>query len=134
MTIPVRAPAEIAGRRAIWLAIAALVMAFMLPPAALVLAVFAVVAGIRAVPQLKADGRPVGTAVAGIAVSSVALLISATASALQLYLMDEYSAYSECMKGAGTVSSQGECFAEFRKATERKLPEGVLRFLGEGQP
>ena len=139
MSTPVQAPmgqqpADSAGRRAIWLAIAALAMTFMLPLAGLVMAVFALMAGIRALPQLKIAGRPPGMAVGGIAVSSVALALSALATALQLYLMDEYSTYQDCMKGAGTVSSQGECFTQFRDTAQKKLPADVLQLLGAVQP
>ncbi|WP_235854713.1 hypothetical protein [Nonomuraea aridisoli] len=139
MSTPVQAPAgqqpaESAGRRAIWLSIAALAMTFMLPLAGLVMALFALMTGIRAIPLLKEAAKPLGTAVSGITVSSIALLLSAGATAMQLYLMDEYSAYQECMKGAGTVSSQGECFTQFRDSAERKLPADVLEMLGTVQP
>jgi hypothetical protein len=127
-------PADSAGRRAIWLSIAALAMTFMLPLAGLVMALFALMAGIRAFPLLKASGRSMGAAVGGITISSVALALSALATGMQLYLMDEYSAYQECMKGAGTVSAQGECFAQFREAAQRKLPADVLEMLGAMQP
>ncbi|MFI6505331.1 hypothetical protein [Nonomuraea typhae] len=135
MSTPVQAPtghepAESAGRRAIWLAIAALAMTFMLPLAGLVMAGFALMSGIKALPMLRAAGKPTKTATGGITVSSVALVVSAVATALQLYLMDEYTAYQECMKGAGTVSAQGDCYTQFRDATERKLPPEVLRILG----
>lgn len=139
MSTPVKAPAgqqpaESAGRRAIWLSIAALAMTFMLPLAGLVMALFALMAGIRALPLLKAESRPTAVAVGGITVSSLALALSALATGMQLYLMDEYSAYQECMKGAGTVSSQGECFTQFRDAAQRKLPADVLEMLGTMQP
>ncbi|KAB8198072.1 hypothetical protein FH608_004665 [Nonomuraea phyllanthi] len=127
-------PADSAGRRAIWLSIAALAMTFMLPLAGLVMALFALMAGIRALPMLRAEGRPTGVAVGGITVSSIALALSAMATGMQLYLMEEYSAYQECMKGAGTVSAQGECFAQFREAAQRKLPADVLEMLGAMQP
>ncbi|WP_308168050.1 hypothetical protein [Nonomuraea sp. NEAU-A123] len=139
MSTPVQAPAgqqpaDSAGRRAIWLSIAALAMTFMLPLAGLVMAVFALMAGIRALPQLKSAEKPLGMAVGGIVVSSIALALSAMATGMQLYLMDEYSAYQECMKGAGTVSSQGECFTQFRDAAQKKLPPDVLELLGAVQP
>ncbi|TDD15763.1 hypothetical protein E1294_33600 [Nonomuraea diastatica] len=127
-------PAESAGRRAIWLSIAALAMTFMLPLAGLVMALFALMAGIKALPLLKGEGKPTGVAVGGITVSAIALALSTMSTGLQLYLMDEYSAYQECMKGAGTVSSQGECFTQFRDAAERKLPADVLELLGAMQP
>ncbi|MBB5777173.1 hypothetical protein AB0K16_36140 [Nonomuraea jabiensis] len=106
----------------------------MLPLAGLVMALFALVAGIRALPQLKSAGRSTGIAVGGITISSIALALSAMATGMQLYLMDEYSAYQECMKGAGTVSAQGECFTQFRDAAQRKLPSDVLQLLGTVQP
>ncbi|WP_223166981.1 hypothetical protein [Nonomuraea sp. SYSU D8015] len=139
MSTPVQAPAgqqpaESAGRRAIWLSIAALAMTFMLPLAGLVMALFALVAGIRAFPLLKGASKPTSMAVGGITISSIALALSAMATGMQLYLMDEYSAYQECMKGAGTVSSQGECFTQFRDAAQRKLPPDVLELLGAMQP
>ncbi|MFI7637730.1 hypothetical protein [Nonomuraea sp. NPDC049400] len=139
MSTPVKAPAgqqpaDSAGRRAIWLSIAALAMTFMLPLAGLVMALFALMAGIRAYPLLRSSGRSTGAAVGGITVSSIALALSAMATGMQLYLMDEYSAYQECMKGAGTVSAQGECFAQFREAAQRKLPADVLEMLGAMQP
>ncbi|MEO3886089.1 hypothetical protein [Nonomuraea sp. B5E05] len=139
MSTPVKAPAgqqpaESAGRRAIWLSIAALAMTFMLPLAGLVMALFALMAGIKALPLLKGEGKPTGVAVGGITVSAIALALSTMTTGMQLYLMDEYSAYQECMKGAGTVSSQGECFTQFRDAAERKLPADVLELLGAMQP
>ncbi|WP_336207547.1 hypothetical protein [Nonomuraea sp. LPB2021202275-12-8] len=139
MSTPVQAPAgqqpaESAGRRAIWLSIAALAMTFMLPAAGLVMGLFALVAGIRALPLLKAAGRPTGVAAGGIAVATVALVLSASATVMQLYLMDENSAYQECMKGAGTVSAQGECFVQFREAAQKKLPPDVLELIGATQP
>nr|SBO92182.1 hypothetical protein BN4615_P1696 [Nonomuraea gerenzanensis] len=116
------------------MSIAALAMTFMLPLAGLVMALFALMAGIRALPLLKGAGKPTSMAVGGITVSSLALALSAGATAMQLYLMDEYSAYQECMKGAGTVASQGECFSQFRDAAQRKLPPDVLEVLGAMQP
>ncbi|MEU6996901.1 hypothetical protein [Nonomuraea sp. NPDC046570] len=139
MTTPVQTPtsrqlAESAARRAIWLSIAALAMTFMLPLAGLVMALFALAAGFRALPLLRAEERPTGVTIGSMVVSSFALLLSAAATALQLYLMDEYNAYTECMKGAGTVSSQGECFDQFRESTSKKLPADVVRILGSVQP
>ncbi|NRQ37945.1 hypothetical protein HII36_39865 [Nonomuraea sp. NN258] len=127
-------PAESAGRRAIWLSIAALAMTFMLPLAGLVMALFAIMSGVRALPLLRKAHKPTGTAVGGITVAAIALVLSAMATGMQLYLMDEYSAYQECMKGAGTVTAQGECFTQFREAAAKKLPPDVLEVLGAMQP
>jgi hypothetical protein len=139
VTTPVQAPsgrqnAESAGRRAIWLSIAALAMTFMLPLAGLVMSVVSLVSGFRALPLLRAAAKPTGVVVGGIVVSWIAFALSAGATGMQMYLMDEYAAYQECMKGAGTVSSQGDCFSQFREATSKKLPPEVVQILGSVQP
>ncbi|GAA3136150.1 hypothetical protein GCM10010466_28670 [Planomonospora alba] len=123
MTTPVQLrPAESAGRRALWLAFAAAVMTFLLPVAGLVMSVFALVVSIRAIPLLRSVPKPVGTAVAGIVVSATALLFSAGAATLQVYLRDEYAAYNECMKGAGTVTAREGCLNRLDQAVKEKIP------------
>ncbi|GAA0923422.1 hypothetical protein [Nonomuraea longicatena] len=139
MSTPVQAPsgrppAESAGRRAIWLSIAALAMTFMLPLAGLVMGVFALVSGVRALPRLREAGGSTGVAAGGIAVAALAIVLSAMTSGMQLYLMDEYSAYQTCMESAGTVSAQGDCFTQFESAAAKKLPPEVVEMLGSVQP
>ncbi|MBG0827907.1 hypothetical protein HS041_09025 [Planomonospora sp. ID67723] len=132
MTTPVQLrPAEKAGRRALWLAFAAIVLTFMLPLAGLFVAVFALVVSIRAIPALRSAAKPVGAAVAGIVISSVALLISLAVLALQLYLSEELAAYAECKIGAGTVAAQNECVDRLERAMEERFPvvgPGQLQF------
>ncbi|MBB5962279.1 hypothetical protein [Planomonospora venezuelensis] len=132
MTTPVQLkPTEKAGRRALWLAFAAIVLTFMLPLAGLFVAVFALVVSVRAIPALRSVSRPVGTAVAGIVISSVALLISIAVLALQLYLSEELAAYAECKIGAGTVAAQDECVDRLERAVEKRFPAvepGQLQF------
>ncbi|MFC4057883.1 hypothetical protein ACFOWE_06235 [Planomonospora corallina] len=123
MTTPVQLrPAESAGRRALWLAFAAAVMTFLLPLAGLVMSVFALVVSVRAVPALRSVPKPIGTAVAGVVVSVMALLLSTGAAALQFYLRDEYAAYDECMKGAGTVTAREGCVNQLEQAIREKIP------------
>ncbi|GAA2885006.1 hypothetical protein GCM10010517_48580 [Streptosporangium fragile] len=123
MTLPVQVrPADSAGRRALWLAFAAVVMTLMLPVAGLVMSIFALVASIRAIPALRSVPKPIGTAVAGIVLSAGALLVSAAVTALQFYFGDELSAYTECNRGAGTVASQNECVEQLERAMEKKMP------------
>ncbi|GAA3137475.1 hypothetical protein [Streptosporangium carneum] len=123
MTTPVQArPAESAGRRALWLAIASVVMTFMLPLAGLVMAIFALVVSIRAIPALRSVTRPVGIAVVGIILASLALLISLGVTAMQFYFSDELGSYAECRRGAGTVTAQNECVEQLERAMEKKMP------------
>ncbi|GAT66537.1 hypothetical protein HS048_08620 [Planomonospora sp. ID91781] len=132
MATPVQLrPAESAGRRALWLAFASAVMTLMLPMAGLVMSIFALVVSIRAIPALRSVSKPIGTAVAGIAIASAALLFSIMASAFQFYLRDELSAYEECRRGASTVTAQDECLNRLEDSMRKKLPfvePGQLRF------
>ncbi|MFF4411490.1 hypothetical protein ACFYY8_03115 [Streptosporangium sp. NPDC001559] len=132
MTSPVQArPAESAGRRALWLAFASVVMTFLLPLAGLVMSIFALVVSIRAIPALRSVSKPTGTAVTGIVLSALALPISLSMAAMQLYLSDELSAYTDCRAGAGTVAAQRECVQQLEQALQKKMPflqPGDIRF------
>lgn len=132
MTLPVQArPAESAGRRALWLALTAMVMTLLLPLAGLVMAIFALVTSIRAIPALRSIPKPVGIAVVGIVLASGALLVSIAMTAMQFYFGNELTAYAECGKGAGTVSAQNECVEHLERAMEKKMPfiqPGQLQF------
>ncbi|MFF5245866.1 hypothetical protein ACFY3V_16425 [Streptosporangium sp. NPDC000095] len=129
MTPPVEVrPTESAGRRALWLAVAAAVMTLLLPLAGIVMAIFALATSIRAIRTLRAIPKPAGTAVVGVVLSATALLISIAVTSLQFYFGDELAAYTECGRGAGTVAAQNECVEQLERAMEKKLP-----FLEPGQ-
>ncbi|MEU3163495.1 hypothetical protein [Streptosporangium sp. NPDC006930] len=129
MTPPVEVrPTESAGRRALWLAVAAAVMTLLLPLAGIVMAIFALATSIRAIRTLRAIPKPAGTAVVGVVLSATALLISIAVTSLQFYFGDELAAYTECGRGAGTVTAQNECVEQLERAMEKKLP-----FLEPGQ-
>ncbi|MDF5751329.1 hypothetical protein [Spongiactinospora sp. TRM90649] len=136
MTTPVQTPIgqrspEVAARRAIWLALAAAAMTFLLPIAGLVLCVIALVAGFRAVGATRREAKPSGLAVTGVVISSVSLLLSVGMAAFQLYFSSELSVYTECKIGAGTVASQEQCLDQLERAMERKMPflrPGELQF------
>ncbi|WP_031160880.1 hypothetical protein [Streptosporangium roseum] len=123
MTTPVQArPAEGAGRRALWLAFASVVLTLILPLAGLVMSIFALVASVRAIRALRSVTKPVTLAIVGIVVASLALLISAGVTAMQFYFSDELAAYTECGRGAGTVTAQNECVDQLERAMEKKMP------------
>ncbi|MFI6506693.1 hypothetical protein ACIBCT_03740 [Streptosporangium sp. NPDC050855] len=123
MTLPVQVrPAESAGRRALWLAVAAVVMTLVLPLAGVVMAFFALVTSVRAIRTLRSVPKPAGIAVVGVVLSAGALVVSVAMSALQFYFSDELAAYAECGRGAGTVASQNECVEQLERALEKKMP------------
>ncbi|GII03459.1 hypothetical protein [Planobispora takensis] len=132
MTTPVQLrPAEGAGRRALWMAFAAIVLTLMLPVAGLFMAIFALVVSIRAVPALRSVAKPATTAVVGIVISSLALLVAIGVTAMQFYFSDELAAYAECKIGAGTVTAQNECVDQLERAMEKRfsfLQPGELQF------
>ncbi|WP_326635783.1 hypothetical protein OG884_22290 [Streptosporangium sp. NBC_01755] len=132
MTLPVQVRStESAGRRALWLTVTAVVMTLVLPLAGLVMAIFALVTSVRAIRTLRSIPKPAGTAVAGVVLSVGALLVSTSVTAMQFYFGAELTTYTECGKGAGTVSAQNECVERLERAMEKKMPfvqPGQLQF------
>ncbi|WP_067172692.1 hypothetical protein [Microtetraspora niveoalba] len=122
MTAPLQTPAsELRGRRALLLALAALICTFMLPAAGLALAVFGLVVAFRDTRALSRDRAPVGMAVAALVVSAVAFMFGGLLMATQLLFSAELNAYVECGKGAGTVTAEHDCMNELKGAVERRL-------------
>lgn len=115
-------PPEAAGRRAVWLAVAALAMAFLLPIGGLVLGALALTTGIRALGELRRAGKSTGTAITGIVLGTISSLIALFYTVLQLYFAPELSAYNECRLGAGTVAAQHDCQEQLERALEKKIP------------
>ncbi|RBQ16557.1 hypothetical protein DP939_30065 [Spongiactinospora rosea] len=136
MTTPVQTPIgqqtpEAAGRRAVWLALAAVAMTLLLPIAGVVLCVIALVAGIRAVGALRRAAKPTALVVTGVVVSALSLLWSLVVLAGQVYFGQELTAYTECKIGAGTVAGLEECVDLLERGMESKMPflkPGDLQF------
>ncbi|WP_169951959.1 hypothetical protein [Microbispora sp. H11081] len=130
MTTPLQtqAPAT-GGRRALVLALMALVFTLLLPAAGLALSIFAIFIGIRDMRLLSRERRGVGMATGAIVLSSLAFILGVVTTGFQLYFSNELNAYTECRKGAGTVMAQQECSDQLMRAFERKLgvtwPAGV---------
>jgi hypothetical protein len=123
-----QAPAT-GGRRALVLALMALVFTLLLPAAGLALSIFAIFIGIRDMRLLSRERRGVGMATGAIVLSSLAFILGVVTTGFQLYFSNELNAYTECRKGAGTVMAQQECSDQLMRAFERKLgvtwPAGV---------
>ncbi|MFC7645131.1 hypothetical protein ACFQX6_34170 [Streptosporangium lutulentum] len=94
------------------------------------MSIFALVASIRAIRTLRSVTKPVGIAVTGIVLSVIALLICLSVTVLQLYFSSELTTYSECRRGAGTVTSQNECVDQLERAMETRLslPASTIQF------
>ncbi|WP_433420099.1 hypothetical protein ACQP1V_07270 [Microtetraspora malaysiensis] len=122
MTAPLQTPAsDLGGRRALLLALAALICTFMLPAAGVVLAVLGFTVAIRDVRTLSRVRRPVGVAVTALVVSAVAFMFGGLLVATQLFFSTEINAYVECGKGAGTVTAEHDCMNELKNSVARKL-------------
>ncbi|GII75579.1 hypothetical protein Sru01_05610 [Sphaerisporangium rufum] len=118
------------GRRALLLSIGAIALTFMVPVLGLALGVFAAVACVRAWRAASGGRAPVFMPVAGLVTSALAILLAASVAWFQTYFDDELGVYTECMKGAGTTTSQQACVADLEHAMESRLPfvpEGGLR-------
>ncbi|MFF0307354.1 hypothetical protein ACFYSC_07995 [Streptosporangium sp. NPDC004379] len=123
MTTPVKTrPEEGAGRRALWLAVAAAVLTVLLPPAGIVMSAIALVVSVRAIRTLRSATRPTGSGVVAVVVSALALVLAMALAATQFYFRDELAAYTDCRTGAGTVAAQDECQQRLERAMEKKLP------------
>ncbi|MBX6383195.1 MAG: hypothetical protein IRZ07_09510 [Microbispora sp.] len=130
MTTPLHTPAPATGgRRALALAIMALVFTLMLPAAGLALSLFAIFISIRDLRLLSQERRGIGMATGAVVLSSLAFVLGLVTTGFQLYFSDELNAYNECRKGAGTVTAQQQCSDELMRAFERKMgmawPSGV---------
>lgn len=126
------APAtETGGRRALLLALGALAMTMLLPLGGVVFALFALAVSVRTLKEQREHRQPTGTTVAGLIISFLTLLAAAGMTVVQLYFTKELTAYTECQKGAGTVSAQQHCLDTLERAIEKKvpfIPEGQLQF------
>ncbi|GAA1291647.1 hypothetical protein Psi02_36200 [Planotetraspora silvatica] len=122
MTTPIQmSMPEMGGRRALGLALMALVFSLYLPAGGLVLALFGLVIAIRDLRVLHRKKQRTGMATSAVVISSVALLFGGFALAGQLYFSAEISAYGECSKGAGTVEARQDCSNQFKRAIEQKI-------------
>ena len=119
---------ETGGRRALLLALGALAMTMLLPLGGLVFAIFALAVAVRTLKEQRERRQPVGTTVAWLLLSLVTVLFATSLSVTQIYFAEELAAYTECQKGAGTVSAQEHCLDTLERAIEKKVP-----FIPEGQ-
>ncbi|GAA1001689.1 hypothetical protein GCM10009555_106750 [Acrocarpospora macrocephala] len=122
MTTPLQVSTpELGGRRALTLALMALIFTFMLPAAGLALSVFGFVVGVRDARLLGRAKQRTGMAVSAIVISVIAFLLGAVTTLVQVYFSAELTAYAECRKGAGTVTAEQECTGALKRALESKL-------------
>jgi hypothetical protein len=110
------------------LSVGALAMTLLVPTIGVLFSIFALVVSVRSTIKQRRSRSPIGTSVVGIVLSAVALVLAIAVTAVQLYFGSELSAYSECKKGAGTVSSEQQCVDQLKHAMESRLP-----FLNPGE-
>ncbi|MDH2423893.1 hypothetical protein [Sphaerisporangium sp. TRM90804] len=110
------------GRRALLLSIGALALTMLVPVMGLALGVVAAVVSVRAWRALSSRRMPIIMPITGFLVSVVSIVLAAAVTWFQSYFGGELTRYTECMKGAGTTTSQQVCLSELERAMERKLP------------
>ena len=128
-------PAQVSGveigRRALLLSIGALALTLLVPVLGLALGVLSVVVCFRAVRRRSRERGPVLMPVLGLLISTASIIMAVAVTWFQMYFGDELGTYTECMKGAGTATSQQVCVSELERGMERKLPfvpKGSLKF------
>ncbi|GGK77109.1 hypothetical protein Sme01_42870 [Sphaerisporangium melleum] len=104
------------------LSIGALALTFLVPVLGLALGVFAVAACVRAWRALSARQRSIALPVIGLLVSLASLCLAGMVLWVQTYFSGELGGYAECMKGAGTSTSQQACVGQLERAIQHRLP------------
>jgi hypothetical protein len=125
-------PLEIAGRNALWLAIAGLALTLLVSlwgaVAGLVLCSAGVVIGFRTRRQAKRE-RVVSTgADVGIAVGGVGLVFALFVTGMSAVLYQEMTGYNKCLDASNTHSDRNACRDGFLRGVEDKFgtPRGQL--------
>ncbi|MEW9526939.1 hypothetical protein [Microbispora sp. NPDC049125] len=130
MTAPLQKTVpDMRGRRALMLALVALVFTVMLPAAGLALSLFGIIVAIRDLRALQGARQRIGMATGAIVIASIAFLLGTVTTAFQLYFSAELSSYTECRKGAGTIEARQDCSDQLMQSFEKRLgvrwPSGV---------
>lgn len=99
----------------------ALIFTLMVPAAGLAFSVFGIIVSIRDVRLLRRAKLPHGFAIAGLVVSAIAFVLAALVTAGQLYFAAEFNAFTECKKGAGTVTAEHDCADQLKRSIEKRL-------------
>ncbi|WP_203885699.1 hypothetical protein [Planotetraspora kaengkrachanensis] len=121
MTTPIQmSMPEMGGRRALGLALMALIFSLYIPAGGLALAVFGLIIAVRDLRALHRKKQRTGMATTAVVISSVSLVLGTFALVGQVYLSAEITAYGECSKGAGTVEARQDCSEQFKRAIEQK--------------
>lgn len=129
---PAKSPedAQQTARRAMWLGLGALLLMFTpIFPLALVLAVAALVVGVKARKAARAAHRLVpGSATAGIVLGVVALTLGAFLVVVSALTWSENADYQKCLGAANTNTDKQECVDRYKSDLERKfnLPKGSV--------
>jgi hypothetical protein len=118
------------GRRALLLSIGALALTLLVPVMGLALGIFSIVVCFRTWRTLSRSRQSVIMPVLGSLISIASMFMAVSVTWFQMYFSGELTTYTECMKGAGTGTSQQACVTQLEQSMQRKLPfipKGSLR-------
>jgi hypothetical protein len=107
------------GRWSLSLGIVGL-LALLLPPAALVLGIAAIVVGIMARRLARRNSVVSPGAVPGIVLGIVTTMITAVIGVTLAAFWTESRTYMTCLEGANTHSARTKCEDEFKKSLEKR--------------
>jgi hypothetical protein len=126
---PTPGGADPAGRWALALGSAALLLMIVFPPAAPLPAAAALVVGVRARRRARRAARTAGRGtLAGVIMGSVGLAISIPLATTQIMLWSELNRYLDCRETANTITDEQGCRDTFLREVENKfnLRQGSL--------
>jgi hypothetical protein len=120
---------ERAGRWALALGGAALLLMIVFPPGAPVPAIAALVVGVRARRRARRARTVYRGALAGVVMGTIGLVISIPLGTTQIVFWGELHRYLDCRQAANTITDEQACKDTFLREVEKKLDlrEGSLR-------
>ena len=128
--IPAPGAGDRAGRWALALGSAAVLLMIVFPSAAPLPAVAALIVGVRARRRARRAARPAGRGtLAGVVMGSIGLAVSSPLATMQILLWGEVHRYLDCREAANTITDRQVCKDAFQREAEIKLNlrEGSLK-------
>jgi hypothetical protein len=109
------------GRRALWWAIAAVVLVLPLAPVGLAFAVVSIITGVRAQRRASARGTAAPGSTAAIIIGVLGSIVGACALVVLVLFFPELRDYQTCLAGANTSVAKSACEQDFRDAVQHKI-------------
>ncbi|MDX6744465.1 hypothetical protein [Actinocorallia sp. A-T 12471] len=120
-----------AGLRALWLGLGAVVLTMFIPPAALIIGIFAIIVAVRT-RKAAAKGEKTPGVIAGAVFGLFATVFSAASLILSAILWTEINGLNDCKQVVNTRTDERACNDQWIPKIEDKLniPRGTFEKYG----